>query len=92
MAAEKTKALTIQTFVDKVMSPILNELSRFVRFSSRVQLSFNFMAAVTVCSDFGAQENKISHCFHLPLFTNICHEVIGVDAVSLGFLPCVVLY
>ena len=22
------------------------------------------MAAVTICSDFGAQENKISHCFH----------------------------
>ena len=27
-------------------------------------MSFNFMAAVTICSDFGAQENKISHCFH----------------------------
>ena len=23
-----------------------------------------FMVAVTVCSDFGAQENKICHCFH----------------------------
>ena len=22
------------------------------------------MAAVTICSDFGAQENKVSHCFH----------------------------
>ena len=21
------------------------------------------MAAVTICSDFGAQENKVSHCF-----------------------------
>ena len=27
------------------------------------------MAAVTVCSDFGAQENKICHCFH---FFPIC--------------------
>ena len=27
------------------------------------------MAAVTVCSDFGAQENKVSHCFHcLPIY------------------------
>ena len=33
-------------------------------FSSKEQLSFNFMAAVTICSDFGAQENKICHCFH----------------------------
>ena len=23
------------------------------------------MAAVTVCSDFGAQENEICHCFHM---------------------------
>ena len=29
-------------------------------FSSKEQASFNFMAAVTTCSDFGDQENKIS--------------------------------
>ena len=27
-------------------------------------MSFNFMAAVIICSDFKAQENKICHCFH----------------------------
>ena len=27
-------------------------------------MSFNFMAAVTIWSDFGAQENKVSHYFH----------------------------
>jgi len=32
--------------------------------SSKEQASFNFMAAVTVHSDFGAQENEICHCFH----------------------------
>ena len=27
------------------------------------------MAAVTICSDFGAQKNKVRHCFHcLPIF------------------------
>ena len=31
-------------------------------------LFFNFMAAVIVCSDFGAQENKICHSFHSPPF------------------------
>ena len=32
-------------------------------------MSFNFMAAVTVHSDFGAQENEICHCFHfLPFY------------------------
>ena len=30
-------------------------------FSSKEQASFNFMAVVTICSDFGAQENKVSH-------------------------------
>ena len=28
------------------------------------------MAAVTICSDFGAQKNKVSHCFHFQLFVN----------------------
>ena len=28
------------------------------------QMSFNFMAAVTIHSDFEAQENKICHCFY----------------------------
>ena len=27
-------------------------------------MSINFVAAVTICSDFEAQENKICHCFH----------------------------
>ena len=27
-------------------------------------MSFNFMAAVTICNDFGAPKNKVSHCFH----------------------------
>ena len=34
-------------------------------FSSKEQASFNFMAAVTVRSDFGTQENKVCHCFHI---------------------------
>ena len=32
--------------------------------SSKEQVSFDFVAAVTVCSDSGAQENNICHCFH----------------------------
>ena len=38
-------------------------------FSSKEQVSFNFMAAVTICRDIGGQENKVSHCFHcFPLY------------------------
>ena len=36
-------------------------------FLSKEQVSFNFMAAVAVCSDFGAQENKI--CSLFPIFS-----------------------
>ena len=40
------------------------------------------MAAVTICSDFGAQENKVCHCFHcFP----ICHEMTELDAMILVF-------
>ena len=35
-------------------------------FSSKEQASFNFVAAVTIHSDFGTQENEIWHCF--PIF------------------------
>ena len=50
-----TTGKTIQTFVSKVMSLIINTLSRFaIAFQP-----FNFVAAVTICSDLGAQENKV---------------------------------
>ena len=42
------------------------------------------MAAVTVHSDFGAQENKVCHYFHL--FPIYCHEVMGPDAMIFVFL------
>ena len=62
MTTEKTTALTIWTFVSKVMSLLSNMLYRFVTV-------FNFMAAVTICSDFEAQENKVCHCFHyFPMY------------------------
>ena len=77
--------LTVQTSVSKVMSLLFNMLSRFViAFLPRSKLSFNFMAAVTNCSYFGAQENKICHCFHFFLF--YLHEVMGLDAMILIFV------
>ena len=65
MTTGKSIALTTQTFADKVMPLLFNMLSGFViAFFPRNKLSFNFMVAVTVHSDFGAQENKICHYFH----------------------------
>ena len=33
-------------------------------FFAKEKASFNFMAEVTICNNFGAQENKVWHCFH----------------------------
>ena len=70
VTAGKTKALTRQTFVGKVTALLFNMLSRLiVAFLFKEQVSFNFMAAVTICSDFGAQKNKVCHSFHcFPIY------------------------
>ena len=60
----KMISLTRWTFVGKVMSLLFNMLSRLVIAFPPEQVSFNFMAAVTICSDFGAPKNKVCHCFH----------------------------
>ena len=62
----KTIGLTIQTFVRKDISLLFIMQSRYVRAfppsgeeeapSSKEQVSFNFMAAVTICSAFGAPQ------------------------------------
>ena len=68
MTTGKTIALIIQTSVSKVMSLLFNMLSRCRSFSSKEEASFNFMAAVSVSSAFGAPKNKVCHCFHFVLF------------------------
>ena len=64
MTTGKTIAWTRWTFVGKVMSLLFNMLSRLVfprsKVSSKEQVSFKFMVAVTICSDFGAPQNKVS--------------------------------
>ena len=55
----KTIALTRRTLVGKVMSLLLNMLSRLVITFLPRSKCLNFMAAVTICSDFGAPQNKV---------------------------------
>ena len=64
MTPGETIALTRWTFAGKVMSLLFNMLSRLVIAFLPRSKPFNFMAAVTICSDFGAQENEVCHCFH----------------------------
>ena len=71
MTTGKTITLTRWT---KVMSLLFNILSRFVITFLPRSKCLNFMAAVTICSNFGAQENN---CFQFlmktlfPLFPHL---------------------
>ena len=70
MTTAKTIVLTRWIFVNKVMSLLFNMLSRLViAFLPRIKCLLNFMAAVTICSDLGAPQNKVCHCCHcLPIY------------------------
>ena len=59
MTTEKTIVLTRKHFVGKVISLLLNMLSRLVITFLPRSMRLNFMAAITICSDFGAQKNKV---------------------------------
>ena len=74
MTTGETTALTRWTFASKEMSLFFNMLSKFVIvFLLKEQVSFNFMAAVMVCSDFRAPQRKsVTASTFSP---SICHEI-----------------
>ena len=83
MTAGRTIALTRQTFVSEVMSLLFNMLSRFVIDflpRSKCLLSFSFMTAVTISSDFGVQENKP---LTFPLFPHLYIYICSIFKVNL---------
>ena len=68
----KIMALTVQIFY----------------WQSDVSMSVNFVAAVTVGSDFGAQENKICHCFHFfPFYLPWSDGIMILVFWTLNFKP-----
>ena len=60
MTTGKTIALSIWTLSACSVSAFQYVVWVCYSFSSKEQACFNFMAAVTICSDFGAQENSLS--------------------------------
>ena len=55
----------------------------FTSLPGRKQLCSDFMAAITICNDSGAQEEEIYYYFHIfPIY----HEVMEPDAMILVFL------
>ena len=78
---EKNIALTIQTFVSKVMSLLFNMLSRFViifllRTNHLLILWLQSLSAVIL------EPKKIKSIIVFTFFPSICHEVIGPDAMD----------
>ena len=81
----KTVALTRWIFVGTVISILFNMLSRlvitFLPRSKSLLISWLWS-----CSDFGAQKNKVSHCFHcFPIYLPCsdgpgCHDLSFLNA------------
>ena len=70
MTTGKTIALTRWTFVGKVMSLLFNMLSRLViTFFPRSKHLLNSWLQSPSAVVFGAQENRVCHCFHcFPIY------------------------
>ena len=87
MTTGKAIALTIRTFVDKVMSLLLNMLSRFViAFLPRsnhilIPWLHSTSAVILTTARKGAQEKEICHCFYcFPIYLpwsdgTRCHDL-----------------
>ena len=71
----------IRTFVGRVMSLLFSTLS-LSSFSCQEQSSSDFMAAVTTCSNFGAQEEEIFLYFHFFPFYLPCSNGAGCHDLS----------
>ena len=49
-------------------------------------MSYNFMAAVIICSDYAAQENKSLYFYFIyTVSPSICHGVMQLDTMILSF-------
>ena len=93
MTTGKTIALTRQTFVGKVMTPLVNMLSKLViAFLPRSKHLLISMAAVTIHSDLGDQEDKVCLCDQIPNkgLNNWIHPsgVQSTDLMAMAFQKC----
>ena len=84
MITGKTIALTIWTFVSKIMSQLFNMLSRFlIAFlprSKRLLISWLQSPSPVIL-----EPNKIKSASVFTVSPSICHEVMGTDAMILVF-------
>ena len=85
MSTGKTIPLTIWSFVSKVISLLFNMLSRFViAFPPRSKHLLISLAAVTICSNFGAQKKKIGTASIFP--PSYLYDYMVIAATVIGLL------
>ena len=83
----KTIGLAIWTFVSKVTSLLFIMLSRFViACLPRSKYLIISWRQSTICNDFGAQENKVCHCFHCFAIYLPCSDGTGCHDLSLKLI------
>ena len=83
MTAEKFIALTIWTFVHKVMSLLFTTLSKFVKAFFQGASIFQFHGCSHCLQRIWRPGKKGCNCF--PCFSNICHKVKRPDVMILVF-------
>ena len=83
MTTGKTIALTRWTYVGKVMSLLLNTLSRFV--IAFLPRSKNPLISLQSPSAVILEPKKIKSVTVSTVSPSICHEVMGLDAMVLVF-------
>ena len=89
VTTEKTIAFSIEKFVRKVFA-FQNAVNVCHNIPAKKQLSSDFMAVVTICTDFSAQEEEICRCFHFSLY--ICQEMMGPEHMILVCCCCCCLF
>ena len=93
MTTGKTIALTRRTFVSKVMSLLLNMLSRlaiaFLERSKHLLISWMQSPSAVIL-----EPKKIKSVTVSTVFPSICHEVMGLDALPIhyGIASLLILY
>ena len=81
MTTGKTVALTVHTFVGKVMSLLFNMLSCFCHsFPSKEQVLLAAVSPAVIL-----EPKKIKSVTASTFFPSIWHEVMGLDAMILAF-------
>jgi len=85
MTTGKIIALTRWTFVDKVMPLLFNMMSRFV-IAFLLRSKYLFISWLQVLSAVILEPNKIKSITVSIVYTSICHELMGPDAMILVFV------